>query len=186
MQLLILNIILALNLTYFVGESAPWDLTKPLVFLIVFFFSFLAIYLPAYFYSPRYFYKIPVFLRFLVVILKQVIISNIRVAKDVINVTDIKTRPALMRLDLDFEKERDIVALGILITFTPGTLCLIVRENFLPDAEKIDTETKYSMYIHEMYFRKKRSEVNSVEDVLNDAREEINENFVDKLKELSD
>lgn len=163
MQLLIVNIILALNLTYFVGQSAPWDLNKPLVFLLVFAFSFIAIYLPSYFYSPRYFYKIPVLIKFCGFITKEVLESNIRVAKDVLTPKPLM-HPAIIKLPLKLQKDRDVISLGLLITFTPGTLCLYVdkRERKSGDKsrevtdeiigrEKPGSKFKYTMYIHEMY-----------------------------------
>lgn len=82
--------------------------------------------------------KVFIFVRFLIFYLKEVLLSNFRVAHDVLTPTDYFT-PAIIALPLEAESDWEILTLACLISMTPGTLSL-----------DVSTDRKV-LYIHAMY-----------------------------------
>jgi multicomponent Na+:H+ antiporter subunit E len=71
-------------------------------------------------------------LRFVAFVAKEVVVSAVRVAKDVINPSP-RMRPALVWVPLDVRTDGQLTLLAILITLTPGTLALDVS----PDRRRL-------------------------------------------------
>mgnify|MGYP002623160404 CR=1 FL=1 len=69
---------------------------------------------------------------------KEVVMSNLRVAHDVLTPTH-HMKPGILRLPLDNLTDRQLLMMANLVTMTPGTLGLQVSD----DAK--------SLYIHAMY-----------------------------------
>jgi len=86
----------------------------------------------------KYFAKAPQVVGFCCFYLWQLILSNLRVAYDVVTPTHYM-RPGVIALPLDAKTDAEITLLANLITLTPGTLSLELS----PD--------KSVLYVHTMY-----------------------------------
>lgn len=86
----------------------------------------------------RYVWKVPRALLFFLHFMKDLLMSNLRVAYDVVTPTHLM-RPALIRMPLEASTPGEITILANLISLTPGTLSLE-----LDDAQEV-------LYIHVMY-----------------------------------
>lgn len=82
--------------------------------------------------------KVPKFIRFVGFFLKALIVSNLRVAYDVLTPTHYM-RPGVIAFALDARTDGEITILANLISLTPGTLSLDVSDD------------KKVLYIHVMY-----------------------------------
>ncbi len=76
----------------------------------------------------KYLIFIPKFIMFNFFYLKEMINSNIAVAKDILR-PSFKMRPAIIEIPLDCETDFQIMLLANLITMTPGTLSLDVSND---------------------------------------------------------
>ncbi|MCG8604561.1 Na+/H+ antiporter subunit E [bacterium] len=94
--------------------------------------------------------KIPRVFGFLFFYLKEVVLSNMRVAHDVLTPRH-RMRPGVVAIPLDAETELEISAFANLITMTPGTLSLDVSSDkrvlyvhamYIDDRKKLQLETK--------------------------------------------
>ena len=93
------------------------------------------------------------FVSFLLFYLKEVLISNARVAYDVLTPTD-HAKPAIIALPLDARTDLEILLVANLISMTPGTLSmdvstdrktLYIHAMFVEDVEQLKTELKTSI-----------------------------------------
>jgi len=82
--------------------------------------------------------KVPRFVTFLGYFLKALLVSNLRVAYDVLTPTHLM-KPAIIRLPMQSRSPAEITALANLISLTPGTLSMDIDE------------TKFVLYVHVMY-----------------------------------
>jgi multicomponent Na+:H+ antiporter subunit E len=89
-------------------------------------------------------------LGFVAYYLKELIISNLRVARDIMR-PRMQTRPAIVAIPLDDLSAPQVTLLANLITMTPGTLSLDVTEDrstlfvhamFMSDADQLRREIK--------------------------------------------
>lgn len=89
-------------------------------------------------------------LRFLAYFAKEVVVSAIRVARDVL-APHPRMRPAIIGVPLDVRTDGQITLLAILITLTPGTLALdvtpdrrtlLVHAMFAADADRVRRDIK--------------------------------------------
>jgi multicomponent Na+:H+ antiporter subunit E len=110
--------------------------------------------------SSNYFLKIPQIVNFILFFLWQLILSNLRVAYEVITLPH-SMRPGIVAVPLDVKTEAAITLLANLITLTPGTLSLDVSAD------------RRVLYIHTMY-------VDNVEQF----RREIKEGFERRVLEV--
>ena len=94
--------------------------------------------------------KIPLLIEFGLFYTKEVIMSNLRVAHDVVT-PNYKMKPAFIELDLEGMSDRQILFAANLITMTPGTLSLDICE-----------ETK-RLKVHSMYVDKTDEAVRELE-----------------------
>ncbi len=88
--------------------------------------------------SSRYFERLPVAVRFAGFFLWQLLLSNLRVAYDVIT-PRLYMRPGIVAVPLDAKTDQEITLLANLITLTPGTLSLDVSED------------RSTLYVHAMF-----------------------------------
>lgn len=86
----------------------------------------------------RYFQRLPVALRFVSFFLWQLLLSNLRVAYDVIT-PQLYMRPGIVAVPLAAKTDQEITLLANLITLTPGTLSLDVSED------------RRVLYVHAMF-----------------------------------
>jgi multicomponent Na+:H+ antiporter subunit E len=87
--------------------------------------------------------------------LKEVVVSNIRVAIDILTPQHLM-KPAILTIDVSQLTPRQLLVVTNLITMTPGTLSLDVSEGML--------------YIHSMYSENTEEEA-----------EELVENYINKV-----
>jgi multicomponent Na+:H+ antiporter subunit E len=87
---------------------------------------------------------------FLLYILWETLLANLRVARDVIT-PSYYTRPGIIALPLDAETDTEITWLANLLSLTPGTLSLDLSEDrkelyvhvmFLHDVDKVKEQIK--------------------------------------------
>ncbi|WP_339170637.1 Na+/H+ antiporter subunit E [Anoxybacillus sp. FSL W8-1294] len=105
-------------------------------FIIGYVIGLLIIFMLRRFFHSR-FYLAPMFVvvKLLFIFLKELVLSNIAVAKIVIK-PSLHVEPAIFALPTQLKKEWEITLLAMLITLTPGTLVLDVSDD------------KSTLYIH--------------------------------------
>ncbi|WP_182865171.1 Na+/H+ antiporter subunit E [Stieleria mannarensis] len=108
----------------------------------------------------RYFRRLPIAIRFAGFFLWQLVLSNLRVAYDVIT-PHLYMHPGIVAVPLDAKTDQEITFLANLITLTPGTLSLDVSED------------RRTLYVHAMF-------VDSPDKV----RDSIKQGFERRLLEL--
>ena len=133
MNLFLGNILLALVWTVLSGAFTPEN------FLGGFALGYAILYLARYGLSDtKYFQKVGQGLSFLLFFLKELVLSNLRVAYDVIT-PSYGMKPAVLAIPLDVSTPVEITLLANLITLTPGTVSLDIS-----DDRKV-------LYIHAMF-----------------------------------
>ena len=133
MRIFALNLTLALAWSLLQGAVTSVNLTVGFVFGYI----FLAWLSP----NPqtrRYVHRLPQALWFIGFYFKEVVLSTLRVAMDVVTPADYR-RPGIIAVPLDAKTDIEIALLSNLITFTPGTLSIDVS----PDRKII--------YVHVMF-----------------------------------
>lgn len=138
MKWFIYNLLLAFVGVWLIERTFDLRFDKPLVFLGVYNALFFGIWLLTWFLDRRYFHKLPRLLEFIAFILKELVVSSMRVAYDVLTRTS-HLNPAIIAIPLDAESDREIVTLAVLVTLTPGTLSLKVSDD------------RRTLFVHEMY-----------------------------------
>lgn len=105
-------------------------------FLVGYMIGLFIIFILRRFFHSR-FYLVPVFviIKLLFIFFKELILSNIAVAKVVMQ-RSLTIQPAIFALPTQLKKEWEITVLAMLITLTPGTLVLDVSDD------------KSTLYIH--------------------------------------
>jgi multicomponent Na+:H+ antiporter subunit E len=88
--------------------------------------------------DTRYFEKLPLLLRFAIFFAWELVLSNLRVAWDVLTPRAFR-RPGVVAVPLTARTDAEITLLANLITLTPGTLSLDVS----PD--------RRTLYVHAMF-----------------------------------
>lgn len=100
--------------------------------------------------NAKYFTKVGQALSFLLFFFKELILSNLRVAYDVIT-PSYQMRPGVIAIPLDVQTSTEITLLANLITLTPGTLSLDVSDDrkvlylhsmFVDDPDKVRDSIK--------------------------------------------
>jgi multicomponent Na+:H+ antiporter subunit E len=151
----LLNLLLALAWAALYGEFSVPNL------LVGFGLGFLVLALMQS--APRhtvYFTRVPKLIGFFGFFLWELLLSNLRVAYDVITPRH-HMRPAVIAIPLDVSSEFEIVTLANLLTLTPGSLSLDVSAD------------RKVLYVHAMYV-----------DDPEDFRRRIKQNFEARVKEV--
>jgi len=92
--------------------------------------------------NDNYFRKIPKVIGFIGYFLKELIVSNLILAYDIITPKDYMT-PGIVAIELDAKTDFEITLLASLITLTPGTLSIDVSDD------------KSKLYVHSVYIKNK-------------------------------
>ncbi|UEM21843.1 Na+/H+ antiporter subunit E [Skermanella mucosa] len=103
--------------------------------------------------NDPYFWKLWRIIGFFFYFLKELVVSSLKVAWDVVT-PPIYARPGVVRVPIDARTDLEITLLANLITLTPGTLTLDVAPDrkslyvhamFIDDPEKVRAEIKNGM-----------------------------------------
>ena len=107
-----------------------------------------------------YFRRVPQAVRFLVFLVKEIVVSNLVVARDVLSPRP-RRRLAVIAVPLEARTDAEITLLAHVVTLTPGTLNLDVSED------------RSTLYVHTMFFDSPEA-----------LRREIKEGFERRVLEL--
>lgn len=129
---LLLNIILALAWAALTGDFSPGSLISGFGIGMV-----LILFSQRIMSGPNYIHKVWCLLDLLVYFLVQLVISNVRVAIDVLRPTA-ALRPGIIAVPLEARSDAEIMLLVNLVMLTPGTLALDVSSN------------RHELYLHTM------------------------------------
>jgi len=110
--------------------------------------------------KTSYFMKVGQVIQFTLIFLKELLISSVRVAYDVVTPTDY-AKPGIIAVPIDAQTDLEITSLANIISLTPGTLSLDVSK-----------DRKY-LYIHVMFI-----------DNPDELRREIKEGLEKRLLEM--
>lgn len=100
--------------------------------------------------TTNYFLKVKQVLGFTLLFLKEMVVSSLRVAHDILT-PSIHARPGIVAIPLDARTDAEIALLANVITLTPGTLSLDVSSDrsklyihamFVDDADQLREEIK--------------------------------------------
>lgn len=132
MQAFLLNLVFAGTWSALVGVVDVPNLT----------FGFLVGYAVLWLLRPivggAYHRKLPMLLGFVVFFLRELTLSTLRVAWEVVT-PDAKRRPGIVEVPLDAKTDVEITLLANLVTLTPGTLTIDI------------SSCRRSMYVHAMF-----------------------------------
>ncbi|MDP1548043.1 MAG: Na+/H+ antiporter subunit E [Anaerolineales bacterium] len=133
MNYFILNIILALTWAMLSGEINLTNLTAG------FFIGYVILYIARRALGPSvYFSKVIKMVHFLGFFMKELLISNVRLAHDVLT-WEFHMKPRIVAVPLSVKTDAEITVLANLISLTPGTLSLDVSSD------------KSALYVHVIY-----------------------------------
>ena len=145
MRAFLLNLLLALLWAAVVGSVDPAHL------LTGFVVGYGVLWLARPVLGPtRYFGKLIEALRFVTFFVYELVLSNLRVAWDVLTPKAYR-RPGVVAVPLDAESDVEITLLANLVTLTPGSLsldiapdrsCLYVHAMFVDDVEQLRRDVK--------------------------------------------
>jgi multicomponent Na+:H+ antiporter subunit E len=110
--------------------------------------------------ETAYFGKLPAAIGFILFFLKELVVSNVRVAWDVLTPRAYR-RPGVVAVPLDLERDAEITLLANVVTLTPGTLSLDLSAD------------RRTLYVHGMFV-----------DDPEEFRREIKDGFERRIKEL--
>lgn len=155
-------------MTYFLFNvllAFIWALANGQISLVSLLIGFVLGYGVLWFAQPLtgpsfYFQRMPAALRFMGFFLWQLLLSNLRVAYDVIT-PQLYMRPGIVAVPLGAKTDLEITLLANLITLTPGTLSLDVSED------------RSVLYVHAMFA-----------DDPDSVRDDIKDGFERRLLEL--
>lgn len=155
MNLLLLNILLAIAWAALTGSFQPIDLLFGfgLGYLVLWMVTRLGT-------TPRYFKQIPRFVDLLLFFLADVIRANFRLARIILS-PRMNLRPAVVAVPFILDEENAIILLANMMTLTPGTLSL-----------DISTDRKM-LYIHTVWL-----------DDAESFRKQVIDGYEKRLKEL--
>lgn len=137
-MIIIINMILTILMTYFVMNIYQQIPQTGLFVLSVFAGWGVVFWLFSFFYSKKAFYKLPKILGLILFYLKDLVVSSLLVAYEVVTPKDYM-RPGIIALPLDAKTDLEITLLAHMITLTPGSLTIDVS---------VDRKI---MYIHEVF-----------------------------------
>ena len=148
MNLLVTNLLLAIIWAAMTGSVTLANLVAG------YGFGYLVLFALRSFYQPTgYFKKLPQALLFVLYFLKEMLVSSVRVAFDVITPTH-RSRPGIIAIPLAVRSPMEITVLANMITLTPGTLSLDLSDDqrtlyihamFADDPDRIRHEIKHGL-----------------------------------------
>jgi len=110
--------------------------------------------------KTSYFMKVGQVIQFTIIFVKELLISSVRVAYDVVTPTDY-AKPGIIAVPIDAKTDLEITSLANIISLTPGTLSLDVSKD------------RKHLYIHVMFI-----------DNPDELRREIKEGLEKRLLEM--
>lgn len=133
MNILLLNLLLALSWVFLTGEMNFGSFFEGLLL------GYVILWVVSYpFGNPKYFKKIFEIAGFILFFIREVILSNLKVAYDIVTPQNYM-KPGVVAIPLDIENDIQIMIMANFITLTPGTLSLDVSDD------------KKVLYVHAMY-----------------------------------
>jgi multicomponent Na+:H+ antiporter subunit E len=124
MTLLLVNVALALAWSALSGQFSPQNLVVGYVL------GYFTLYLTrGVIGETTYFRKIHLLLRFIVYFHWELLVANLRVARDVLWPGPLKIRPSVIAVPIDQAGEIGVTVLANVISLTPGTLTLDVSDD---------------------------------------------------------
>ena len=136
----LLNLLIAVLLTWFTQAVYPDIPITGFITLLVFAAWNFLLWLLMFFYSRKSFYKSQQIAVLILFYFKELLVASLRVAYDVLTPTD-HMQPAVVAVPLDAKTDVEITLLSNLITLTPGTLSIDVSKD------------RKTLYIHEVYVK---------------------------------
>lgn len=103
--------------------------------------------------GTSYFLKVKQVISFILLFLKEMIVSSVRVAHDVLTIKS-HAKPGIIAVPLDAKTDAEIALLANVITLTPGTLSLDVSDDrstlyihamFVDDPDQLRAEIKHGL-----------------------------------------
>ena len=133
MNMLLINIALALAWSAFTGRFEPDNLT------LGFGLSYLILWISRRAFKPStYFIKVPQVIRFILFFLWELLVANLRVARLILS-SQRELRPRVIAVPLETCNEIEVTILANLVSLTPGTLSLDISRD------------RGALYVHAMY-----------------------------------
>ena len=133
MRALVLNLVLALVWASFIGQITPGKLT------VGFIFGYLLMWWQRRLVGrTTYFEKVPQTISFILFFIWDLIVSNLRVARDVL-AWKRDSRPGIVAVPLDIRSDFEITLLATLLALTPGTFAMDISND------------RKTMYVHAMF-----------------------------------
>jgi multicomponent Na+:H+ antiporter subunit E len=157
MNLLVLNLILSLAWISLTGEFTPVNFAAG--FVLGYFFLWLKERDGD---SAGYFQKVFLALQFLGFFMKEFIISNLRVTREILSPFR-KMKPGIVAIPLEARTDLEITLFANLISLTPGTLHLDVSQD------------RKVMYVHGMF-------IEDVEAFRRNLKEELERRLLEVLR----
>lgn len=127
-MIILLNILIAVLMTWFSQQSYPGLPSSGLGTLLVFVIWYIALWLISFFYNKRAFQKAPQIGILILFYIKELIIASVRVAYDVLTPRE-HMQPAVVAIPLEAKTDLEITLLANFITLTPGTLSIDVSKD---------------------------------------------------------
>ena len=112
--------------------------------------------------DSQYFRNLPLAVRFALFYLRELVLSNLRVAHDVLTPA-VYRRPGIIAVPLDAQTDIEIALLANLVTLTPGTLSIDVSSD------------RRTLYIHAMF-------VDDVEQVRREIKDGLEKRVLELLR----
>lgn len=137
-MVIILNILIAVLMTWFTQAIYPGVPTSGFITLLLFVGWNTVLWLLMFFYSETSFYKSRQIGALILFYLKELIAASLRVAYEVLTPKD-HMRPAVVAIPLEVETDLEITLLANFITLTPGTLSIDISKD------------RKTLYVHEVY-----------------------------------
>lgn len=137
-MVILLNILIAVLMTWFTQSVYPDIPTTGFATILVFAGWNTALWLLMFFYNETAFYKSRQIGILVLFYLKQLVSASLRVAYEVLTPQD-HMRPAVVAVPLEAKTDLEITLLANFITLTPGTLSIDVSAD------------RKTLYVHEVY-----------------------------------
>lgn len=127
-MIIVLNILIAVLMTWFSQHSYPGLSTSGLATILLFAAWYVVLWLFSFFYNKRAFYKAPKIGALILFYIKELFVASLWVAYDVLTPRD-HMKPAIVAIPLEAKTDLEITLLANFITLTPGTLSIDVSKD---------------------------------------------------------
>lgn len=170
MGLLFINILLALLWSALTGQFTLENLTTGFVLGYIVLFL-----LRRVFKSGQYFDKGAQLFQFVVFFLWELLIANLRVARDVLRPGPLRMKPRVIAVPIDLRGDVPVTLLANVLSLTPGTLSLDISDDqkilfvhaiHAPDSEKTILEIKqgFERLVTSLFSQQQAGRVESLEE----------------------